>query len=417
VLCQIVCWYGCAAAGGDATGNPRLIDYSLGGSSAPDASMMVDAGTSGPIEIENGDGGVLSDAGSLVELDAADSTKPGACGASSFAAQQVTVSKQVQVTTQVTTTKPVVLYVMLDQSLSMSISNIWKPAVSAIESFTTDTKSKGVGIALQYFPLSGGSCSTGGGYVTPAVPVGLLPAQATKIASSLDGHSPSGLNTPIEGALRGVTDFCVQYQTDHPDQQCVSVLVTDGKPELASGCSQDHDKLAAIAGAAHAAGVTTFAVGLKGADFSLLDEIAMQGGAPDCEPKASTYACDVSSGADQLVTALASIRDTIVTTETHPVTVTETQESKLPCTWAIPSSPNGQMFDQNKVNIQLTSGDKMTTFVRVDSEAACRSDGWHFDDASKPTSLIACPAACAQIDAASDAKLDVLLGCATLLPE
>ncbi|HEY2734424.1 MAG TPA: hypothetical protein VGI70_10590, partial [Polyangiales bacterium] len=107
VLCPIVCLYGCAAAGGDVTGGPRPpVDYALAGSAAPDASTF-DAGSSHPIKVDNGDGSVLADAGIVTAVDAGDPTKPGACGASSFAAQQVTVDKQVQVTTQVTTTKPV----------------------------------------------------------------------------------------------------------------------------------------------------------------------------------------------------------------------------------------------------------------------------------------------------------------------
>jgi hypothetical protein len=220
-----------------------------------------------------------------------------ACGASSLAAEPITVEKEVQVTSQVTTVKPVSLYIMFDKSLSMQWSKLWTPAVTALNNFASDAKSSGMSIGLQYFPINAGVCASGAGYATPDVAMGQLPAQASLIEASLRQHSADGLSTPIEGALRGVTEYCKTYQSDHPSEQCVAVLITDGKPD---GCQSDTTKLAAIAKAANDAGVITFAVGLKGADFDLLDAIAMQGGAPDCDTTASTYACDVSSGADKL---------------------------------------------------------------------------------------------------------------------
>jgi von Willebrand factor type A domain len=361
----------------------------------------------------------LSDAG-LVIPEPPDDEQPreGECGASSFEAQQVVVQREVQVESQVTVVKPVALYIMFDQSWSMKMGpvNLWDPAVAAIKSFVNDEDSKGIGVGIQFFPNSGGSCN-GNGYKTPAVTVGALPGQASKIADSLDAHDPSGnIGTPIEGALRGSTEFCKQYQKDHPAEQCVAVVVTDGKPEYDS-CEKNGDTLAGIAKAAHEAGVTTFAVGLSGADFVLLDKIAKAGGAPDCEPASASYACNVSAGAMKLADALTSIRDTVVKTEIETIIETHVEESKLPCEWAIPAQPEGQTLDRDKVNVRLTSGDQKTTFVRVGSAAACRPDAWRFDDPSAPTRILACPEMCQRIEAEPQAKLEVLLGCATAVPE
>jgi hypothetical protein len=342
----------------------------------------------------------------------------GECGASSFEAQQVVVQREVQVESQVTVVKPVALYIMFDQSWSMKMGgvNLWDPAVAAIKSFVNDDHSSGIGVGIQFFPSGGGSCN-GNGYKTPAVAVGALPGQAGPIAQALDAHDPSGnIGTPIEGALRGSTEFCKQYQKDHPEQQCVAVLVTDGKPEYDS-CEKNHATLAGIAKAAHDAGVITFAVGLAGADFSLLDEIATQGGAPDCEPSSAAYACDVSSGATKLADALAAIRDKVVKTEVKTVVETHVEESQLPCEWAIPAQPEGQVFDRDKVNVRLTSGAQQTTLLRVGSEAACRADAWRFDDPAAPTRILACPETCQRIEAEPQAKLEVLLGCATAVPQ
>jgi hypothetical protein len=209
--------------------------------------------------------------------------------------------------------------------------------------------------------------------------------------------------------------------------------VTDGEP---NGCENDDDDLAAIAKAAHDAGVITFAVGLNGADFPLLDKIAKQGGAPDCDTTKSTYSCDVSSDPSKLSEALAKIREQTVTTETHTVThtvthevthevthtvtttktVQVTQQEALPCTWSVPGNDSGKEFDRNKVNIRLTSDDVMTTFVRVDSKDQCVPNAWYFDDPSNPTSFIACDQTCDEITKATDGKIDILLGCPTITP-
>jgi hypothetical protein len=360
-----------------------------------------------------------SDSGGAIPVQPQDDAPvEGECGASSFEAQQVVVQREVQVESQVTVLKPVSLYIMFDQSWSMKMggTNLWDPAVAAIKSFVNDENSKDIGVGIQFFPNSSGSCN-GTGYKTPAVAVGLLPGQASKIAQALDAHDPSGnIGTPIEGALRGSTEFCEQYQQDHPEEQCVAVIVTDGKPEY-DNCEKNQTALAGIAKAAHDAGVTTFAVGLQGADFTLLDKIAQQGGAPDCEPGSAAYACDVSSGAMKLSDALSAIRDTLVKTEIKTVIETRVEESKLPCEWAIPAQPEGQVFDRDKVNVRLTIGDQKTTFVRVGSEAACRADAWRFDDPSAPTRILACPGACERIEAEPQAKLEVLLGCATVVPQ
>jgi hypothetical protein len=394
----------------------------------------------------------------IVEIDAG--LGEPSCGASSFVAEHVVAETVIEVpeeiteeiveevpetvteeiTEQITTIKPTVLYIMFDQSSSMGGfpvgANPWDPAVSALKSFANDAKSAGLGVALQYFPIGGGSCSTGSGYSSPAVPVGVLPGHATEFNKSLDDHSPNGIGTPIEGALRGVTEFCKKYQSDHPDQQCVSVLVTDGQPELAAGCDENSTSLAAIAKSAHDAGVTTFAVGLQGASFSLLDQIALQGGAPDCNASASRYACDVSSGASGLLDALNTIREKIVTydtrTETRVVTrevvrsvtrtvvrtqiVEQVERTPLPCEWEIPASPSGEAFDRNKVNIRLSSGEVQTTFVHVSSREQCVPNGWHFDDDIQPTRLIACGETCERIEAVGAAEIDILLGCATIGP-
>jgi hypothetical protein len=340
------------------------------------------------------------------------------------AAKEVVVDEEIEVKTDVVTNKPVALYIMFDQSYSMngaySPPEKWTPAVAAIKSFLDSAKSKDLDVALQYFPLSSGKCD-GSVYKTPEVNVGRLPAHAGVLKESLDKHDASSDHdhTPIEGALRGVTEFCKSYQANpqNAGEKCIAVLVTDGKPERDT-CESDTTKIAKIAKDAHDAGVTTFAIGLAGAEFALLNEIAKQGGAPDCDPNASAYACDVSAGADKLADALSSIRDKVVTTETHTEIVKQVQSKALACEWTIPKPTDGSAFDSSLVNVRLTAGELALTLVHTTSRDACRDNAWYFDNPSAPTRMIACPTVCSTIEAAgADAKIDILLGCPTIGPD
>jgi hypothetical protein len=337
----------------------------------------------------------------------------GECGATSVEAQKVVVIDEVVVEEEVTTIKPVSIFIMLDQSFSMV--PLWPGAITGINAFVNSPMSDGVKVALGFFPVlfgtPGGLCD-GTGYRTPAVPLTTLTDPANTIPNFLGGLPlPTGIGTPIEGALRGVTGFCQDQQTARPDEKCVAVLVTDGAP---SECNGDHNALVQIATQARSNGVTTYAVGLFGSDFALLDRIAMEGGAADCDPNQPVYACDVTAGADRLVNALNSIRDAVVTVETHIETTMRTVETPLECEWEIPAPPQGEQFDRNEVNVKLTAPGLDRDLGRVDAESACAEGGWHYDDADAPTRILACPETCATITATMGARIDILLGCLSI---
>ena len=346
-------------------------------------------------------------------------TDDGNCGATSMEAEEVVVEETIEVPEEVTTIAPVAINIMLDQSGSMNgilgIGALWPGAIASIKAFVNDPMSQGLKVALQYFPVSGYQCN-GTGYDTPEVPMAELLAdgvQAAAVSASLDAHTPNG-NTPIEGALRGVTSFCESYVPADPNEKCVSVFITDGAP---TDCDLNHDNIAGVAATAFGAGVITYAVGLQGSDFALLDKISMQGGAEDCDPAAATYACDVTAGSNKLVEALNKIRAEVVTTVTHTETVMKTVEKPLDCEFVLPPAENVmQGFDKDEVNVQLTApGIKDTTLGRVPSKKECTADAWYYDDATKPTRIITCPDTCTMIQSTTGAKIDILLGCPTIV--
>lgn len=366
-------------------------------------------GAGGDIFMVGGQGGsLLGGQGGGLDPDAG-------CGTSSVEAEQIVLEMEVTREETITEVQPVAMYVMLDQSASMQMSGLWDPAKVALGAFVDDASSAGVDVALEYFPpLLGdvGECD-GSGYSVPSVPIGRLPGHAAAIHASLDSlPTASGFGTPLEGALRGATRFCQDFQTANPTEKCIAVLVTDGYPQL--GCSEDYAAITQVATDAHAAGVTTFAVGLSGADFALLDMIAMAGGAEDCSDAADRFACDVSGGASQLVDALSSIRDVVTTTTTHTEVVTTIEETPLECEWEIPESED-RPFDKMLVNVALSSpSGGEVALGQVPGDDDCAARGWHYDDFDAPTRIIACEETCELIQTTPQAKIDILLGCETV---
>jgi hypothetical protein len=343
------------------------------------------------------------------------------CAATSAAAERVVTTT----TTNVTSPAPVAVYIMQDQSLSM-LGAKWTSVQQAIQAFTTNPMSDGMDVAIKFF--AGNTANlldcTGADYQTPDVPIAPLPMNAQPINDSVNMHGPSTL-TPIEPALRGGINFCEMFAASHPNEKCVLVFITDGTPDLCDGTQAD---LAQIAADANTKGILTFTVGMDGADFNMLDAIAV-GGGTDCTPMtpgAADQACDVRGGTQAFVDALNTIRGTITT----QVTMQHVETKALACEFKIPAPPDGQTFDRDKVNVRLTANGVPTDFSRVQSAADCANfndTGWYYDDAMNPMKIEVCSNTCAAIKAATgdgtmvtttpptgDApRVDVLLGCAT----
>ena len=340
------------------------------------------------------------------------------CAGVAVEAQQVVVEEVITTEETIEEVAPVALYIILDQSSSMNAGGLWVPATDAIRRFVTDPASEGIDVALELFPpdfLEVGDC-TGAGYDMPLVTLGRLPDHSVNVTQMLDQRPlAAGIGTPIEGGLRGGIRFCQQFESDHPDEACVVVLITDGAP---SGCLQDADSLSTIARDAYAGGtgVRTFAVGLLGADFTLLDRIASEGGAVDCVDGDDTrFSCDVSAGPEQLADALTRIREVTTTVQTHTEVVTRVEETPLECEWDLPAAPPGETLDPDKINVVLTGSSLAeTTLGRVPDVTVCAAMGWHYDDAHAPTRIVACPATCTAIQTTASARVDIQVGCETV---
>lgn len=346
-----------------------------------------------------------------------------------------------------THTPVVTMYIVLDNSGSMDNSSKWAHAKQALTDFVGDPTSAGIKAGIQYFhpqnvpgaPAAQGRNGRRGGnnqrnnpfecdgvaHAQSAVEVGVLPAVAPTIVASLNTERPGG-NTPTVGALTGGVNFCIDFQEKHPDEDCVVVFVTDGQPNGcglqlectpgfipdAEGQCVDPRSEAVLAPIARAArddhDVKTYTVGMAGVSgdgFDLLDALAVVGGT-DCTPNVpGEEACNVAdTGGAGLLQALNLIRDTVV------------QETRVPCTWAVPPAPDGRKLDPNLVNVSLTLKGVEVPLAQVAAAADCSAagGGWYFDVPQTPTEIRTCEQTCETVEQnADDVRVDLEFGCAT----
>ena len=354
----------------------------------------------------------------------------GSCAALPFSAEQVV--KQVPVT--VTETQPIDLYIMFDQSLSMtcaiSSGDRWSAVKGALQGFVQAPGSNGISVGIQYFGNAGLSSScTPADYEKPDVEIAPLPPNATPIVNSLNGHNPS-TNTPTAAALSGAINHALVWKTSHPDHVVAVILVTDGEPNACGNVAAVAN--VATVGWGNGAGVRTFVMGVTSPGTSCfldpnppnqadLDQVAKGGGTTaalivDLSKDASKQLSDELNGARQQITKTS--------------TTTVIQSSKLACEYTIPPPPAGTEFDRDKVNIRFTSAEGASEQVyRSASLTACgttTAKSWYYDDPNTPTKILMCPKTCKSIDSGvSDAgvvtgngaaapRVDVLLGCASV---
>jgi hypothetical protein len=351
---------------------------------------------------------------------------PDACPAIRQKPETVTIYKDATVTDTVYTSKPVALFIMQDRSSSMvgvtGDPNSWPNSTTAITAFVNDPKTAGIDIALGVFPpmtvtgdpIQQGDCAAGSDCGTLVVPWGPLPANGPAMIQGYNTANPGAGGacplivclTPTECALRGMINNCLTYQQSHAEQ-CVAILVTDGAPTT---CDVNHPNLVAIVADGHSKGITTYTLGLPGADIAFLNELSNAGG--------TGQAIDLTQGnAQTFIDALNNIRQTVAVTTSTTVTTSTVISSPLPCAWSIPDVPGGTTFDKDKVNVQFTppGATVPVDFFRAGSLAECGTttqDAWYYDDPTHPTKVLACPNTCnGTLHNAAGAEVAVLFGC------
>jgi hypothetical protein len=307
-------------------------------------------------------------------------------------------------TNQTAALTPVDMLIMFDRSGSMNQNNKWTQASSALTAFFQDAGTAGLRVALRFFPhdqpasgCNNNDCDENA-CAQVLVPLGALTAdpapadaQEQALVSAVQSQAPgNGGGTPMYAALSGAEKWAASTLAQNPGDKVVVILVTDGAP---NGCDENIQHIAGLASTAFSSqGVLTYAVGLEGSNVSDMDAIAAAGG--------TTKGIFIGSGNAQqdLLNALKNI-----------------QGQTVSCNIPFPKSTNGQTEDPNKINVNYTPGGGGTTETlgQVADASQCANGGWYYDNPSAPTTITLCPSTCTAIQADKNAKIDVLIGCAT----
>jgi Mg-chelatase subunit ChlD len=460
-----------------------LAAAACGASSGNHSGADGGAGTTGDGAGTDGSVGLSDDSGNVLNLSETGGSADAFAGCAT--------------TTQKATLAPLDLYFMLDTSGSMDDlvaagQSKWSSVVAAMTAFVNDSASAGIGVGLQYFPLtaagvpssctSSAQCGAAGpcllslcsglnqtvpcntdadcprrstcvpigqcqydhnflcpnpgaaqcgpdpngfplgtcdvlpsstcvfgdscvaqDYQTPAVPIALLPGVAATVTASLAAHQPEG-NTPTSAALQGAINEASSYARANPGHSVVAVLATDGIPDECAPTIAAIAQIAAV-GLAGTPSIKTFTIGVftpsdVPSGTMALDQIASAGG--------TGHAFIVNSSTQnveqQFSAALATIRG-----------------AALPCSYQLPS-PDGGVPDFGKLNVQYTAGSgAVTTVGYVEASGRCDAQrgGWYYNadpaEGGVPTEILICPATCSTFQSDAKGRVDVVLGCQTVL--
>jgi hypothetical protein len=294
---------------------------------------------------------------------------------------------------------PIDLLLMVDKSGSMADQGKWAAVSTALDAFFTDPASAGLRVALRFFPDSGCdgvSCST---YACAKPLVDLAPltlasapadVQEQRLLDAVASRSPGG-DTPMYAALGGAETWAIAHAGAQPGEKATVVLVTDGEP---NGCDDDIGQIASLAASARIAhGVPTYAVGLAGSNVDQMNQIADAGGT-----KTAYFIGSGDVGA-QLLGALKQI-----------------QGQQIACDLAIPAAASSKV-DPHAVNVVYVPGDGSAplTIGEVEGASFCAHGGWYPNDAANPTEVLLCPSTCAAVGTDVGAKVEIVLGCKSLL--
>jgi hypothetical protein len=272
----------------------------------------------------------------------------------------------------------------------------WSAILDALNAFVSAPASSGIGIGLQFFPLTGANGGNGNNnaacnvmsYQIPAVAFDILPAAAARFSMALAGTMPGG-NTPTTPALTGALQFASGQRVANPGREVSVVLVSDGIP---NGCNASVANAAMAAATAVAAtpSIKTYVIGV-GPALQSLDQIAVGGG--------TQRAYLVDTGAD-VATQFRQALDAIA--------------APIRCDYAIPTTP-GKVLDYGSVNIETRVGANGTPQItqKVPDAASCGAGGWFYDSPTAPTKITLCPSTCAPLTNTMGSHLQILIGCAS----
>lgn len=292
------------------------------------------------------------------------------------------------------------LLVLLDKS-SSTLGTKWNGAVAALNAFVTDPRSAGLRVGLQLFPRpidATPACSVGA-YAQLRVPFSPLPSGASMIQSTLQAATPDGTTTPTYPALAGALLATANEVALRPQTDVGAVLlVSDGEPvgpaPLCGGVDPtDPVQIANVASSAFLAttSIRTFVIGLPGVTQATIDRIASAGGTT------SGFLIDGTQVESALTQALIKVRS-----------------AAIPCEYGVPAEVQSGAVSLAYVNVSFQSapGSARETIPQTTD---CSSGGWTYRTVGTSTAIVICPNTCTRLRESTEGKVDVALGCATMI--
>ena len=296
------------------------------------------------------------------------------------------------------TAKPLDLYIMLDKS-SSEVGTKWDSAKAGLGSFLNDPASAGIRVAINFFPreVDATPACDQPAYKNPRVAFAALPGNAAAIAGALAQETPNGSITPIYPALGGALLAAIAEVKARPGDTAAVLLVTDGEPTgPAPTCAgvnpEDPGEIAKLAKAAfdRAPSVRTFVIGLPGVSPAIANQIAAAGGT------AHAFLVSGTSIQADLQQALAEVRG-----------------RALPCEYELPAKLLDKTYAYDTVNVGYTrTGSPGPETI---PQSSCAGEGWRYDQPSSPSRIILCAATCDRLRANLGGKIEIELGCTTVV--
>jgi hypothetical protein len=277
----------------------------------------------------------------------------------------------------------------------------WDPVTQALNAFFADAESTGIMASLSIFPLNKNTTQSAAdediapdcqasAYVAPVVLPTALPNGTAFADAIMALDPPNEYGTPTLPALSGTIDYAKGVLAEDPTRKVAIVMVTDGDPNR---CDGNNIANTAAAAAAVADEIPTYVIGV-GKSLTSLNDIAVGGGTEKAFVVSSDGMGQTPEKTRQdLLNAVNLIRGQAIS-----------------CEIDIPAPPVGKKLDPEKVDVQFTADGAPKSSLKYGTE--CTGDAaWRYDDATTPTKIELCPAACDAVKADGNGKLDVVFGC------
>lgn len=291
---------------------------------------------------------------------------------------------------------PLHMFIALDKSSSM-LGFKWDAAKAGLIAFVKDGASSGIYVGLKLFPRKPDAtpaCDQQA-YATTDTNFDQLPGNATNIENAINAATPDGLNTPVYPALGGALLKSIQIAQNNPGHTAAVLLVTDGVPQGPAATCAGVDptstaEIAKLAANGKTFNVLTYVIGLPGVDQTFANEVAKAGG--------TTSAILVSNTNVQkeFQDALAKVRG-----------------EALPCEFELPDKVQKGEIDYQKVNVVLTPSSGSPETFKQTTDCAAGGD-WYYSSTT-PKKIVLCPTACQKAKGDYTAKIEIQLGCATVI--